>query len=287
MWGKTFHINETLEIVCDAIGQAEENLREHIRIYYQNAGEEFITNLFYGQIRYLLGKASKERLIENAFLKDLENALGYNHFGDYNLTRNLKNSAAGLVADIVLHNKKTEGKTGGDFGLIIIHPSIQFDSRCLEIRKGQCSGLLCQAKLKDKAEKWNRLTKNQRVTLDHNKDFSSFALYSYADIKRINLNPISWTLCRNETIANIEEIMKRDALDELTMFDTKKILQLLGRKKIGTNDNETINKIISPSIRQHFELRIYWPDSGGDSDTLKIKIRHFQKTKQTVKVYQG
>jgi hypothetical protein len=81
--------------------------------------------------------------------------------------------------------------------------------------------------------------------------------------------------------------MKRDALDELTMFDTKKILQLLGRKKIGTNDNETINKIISPSIRQHFELRIYWPDSGGDSDTLKIKIRHFQKTKQTVKVYQG
>jgi hypothetical protein len=287
MWEETFHINETLAIVCDLIGKAEENLREHIRIYYQNAGEEFITNLFYGQISYFLSEANKERLIENAFIKDLKNALGYNHFGDYTLSRNLKNTAAGLVADIVLHNKKTEGRTGGDFGLIIIHPSIQFDSRFLKIKKGQCSGLLCQAKLKDKAGKWNRLTKNQRVTLDQNKDFSSFVLYSYVDIKRINLNFISWALCRNEDIANIEEIMKRDALDELTMFDTKKILQLLGRKEIGTNDNEAIKKIISPSVRQHFEIRIYWPNSDDDSDTLKIKIKHFQKAKQIVKVYQG
>lgn len=287
MWEETFHINETLAVVCDAIGQAEENLREHIRIYYKNAGEEFITDLFYGQVKYFLSEASKKRLIENAFLKDLENALGYNHLGDYTLSRLLKNRSAGLVADIVLHNKRTEGKTGGDFGLIIIHPSIQIDSRYLKIKKGQCSGLLCQAKLKDKVGKWNKLNDNQRVALNHNKDFSSLVLYSYADMERIDFNPISWVLCRNEVIANIEEIMKRDALDELTMLGTKKILQLLGRKEIGTNDKKLINEIVSPSVRQHFELRIYWPDNDDDTDTLKIKIKNFQEAKQTVKVYQS
>lgn len=287
MWDKTFHIDKTLAIVCAAIGKAEENLREHIRIFYQNAGEEFITNLFYGQINYFLREASNERRIENAFLKDLEDALGYSHFGDYTLSRNLKNTAAGLVADIVLHNKKTEGRTGGDFGLIIIHPSIHFDSKYLKIKKGQCSGLLCQAKLKDKAGKWNRLNKNQRVLLDQNKDFSSLVLYSYTDIERTNLAHISWKLCRSEAIANIEEILKRDALDEINTLDTKKILQLLARKEIGTNDRDTINKIISPSVRQHLELRIYWPDSDDDSDTLEIRISQFQKAKQTVKIYQS
>ena len=156
MLKKTIHINETLAVVCEAIGRAEKTLREQVRLYYQNAGEEFITNLLYGQIRYWLSEASKERLIENAFLKDLENSLRYNHFSDYGLSRQLHNRAAGLVADIVLHNKTTEGKTGGDFGLIIIHPLLQVDNRCLEIKKDQCSGLLCQAKLKGKAGKWNK-----------------------------------------------------------------------------------------------------------------------------------
>ena len=287
MWDRTFHINKTLAIVCDAIGKAEENLKEHIRLFYQNAGEEFITNLFCGQINYFLREASNERRIENAFLKDLENAIGYRYLSDYALSRSLKSTAAGLVADIVLHNKRTEGRTGGDFGLIIIHPSIHFDSKGLKIKKGQSSGLLCQAKLKDKAGKWNQLNENQKFILNQNKDFSSLVLYSYTDTDRTNLAPIAWTLCKSQAIVNIEERLKRDALDEINTLDTKKVLQLLGRKEIGTNDRDTISKIISPSVRQHLELRIYWPEGDDDSDTLEIKIRRFQKAEQTVKIYQG
>lgn len=285
MLEQTFPINKTLAIVCDAIGKAEENLREHIRVFYQNAGEEFITNLFYGQINYFLREASNKCQIEKAFLKDLESALTYNHPSDYTLTTNLKNKAAGLVADIVLHNKRTEGKTGGDFGLIIIHPSIHVDSKCLKINKGQCSGLLCQAKLKYKTGKWNSLKGNQKTLLHQNKDYSSLALYSYTDVERAKLAPISWTLFKGMDISKIEELLKEDAFDETNTHDTKTILKMLGRKEIGTNDRNKIDKIISPSVRQHLELRIYWPDSKDDPDTVAIMSGQFKKVKQTIKNY--
>lgn len=143
MYTQTVHIDETLKEVCSSISRAEATVKEHIKPYYHNANEEFITLLFYGHIKYRLREASRNKDIERAFFRDLKSSFRYQPITDPDLDRELHQEADGLIADMVLHNKRQEGKTGGDFGLIILHPEIKVDDESLEINKGVSSGLLC------------------------------------------------------------------------------------------------------------------------------------------------
>jgi len=175
MYDQIININKTLKAVCDAIASAETTMKEHIKLYYPNANEEFITFAFYGHIKHKLREASKNKYIERAFLEDLKIALRHHPRQssiDWDLERQLNQGASGLVADIVLHNKQQEGITGGDFGLVVVHPQIVISSDFLEVKKGRSSGLLCQAKLKDKNDRW-RFTNNQKSILPNYMDFSS------------------------------------------------------------------------------------------------------------------
>ena len=121
MYEQHLHIDNTLEEVSRAIRTAENTFREHIRTYYHDANEEFITTAFYGHIKYTLAEASKSRRIEEAFIKDLQQSIQYVFGSEWQIHQ----EARGLIADIVLHNKHEEARTGGDFGLIIIHPKIR------------------------------------------------------------------------------------------------------------------------------------------------------------------
>ncbi len=238
MNGRIIQINQTLKEVCRAIDKAETTMRDHVRIYYHNAKEEFITGLFYGHINYSLREASENRCIERAFLQDLREIIRHANIATENLDGKLRHHSAGLIADIVLHNKHQEGKTGGDFGLVIVHPQIQLTRTSLEIKKGVSSGLLCQAKLKYKNGKWDSLTENQRKVLPSYLKFTSLVLYSYADDDRTALNPITWQSCQGQTLPEIESFLKKDTFKELA--STTEILTSMHRKQIGTQDQTLI-----------------------------------------------
>lgn len=294
MYDQIININETLKAVCSAISEAENAVKEQIKLYYQDANEEFITFALYGHIKNRLQEASQNKLIEKAFLKDLKAALRRQRFSDWSIDleveRQLSQQATGLVADIVLHNKRQEGETGGDFGLVIVHPKIKTKivhpkiktkSDSIEIKKGFSSGLLCQAKIKRKGGRWGDL-RNQREVLPDHLDFASLVLYSYLDDQRSELNQIAWKLCKGSSLPELEHLLKKDAVGET--LDTVAIITRLGRSEIGTNDQAKIDKIISPSVRQHFELRIFWSKDDDPGGPVEIKVRNKRTTQNKVQV---
>lgn len=272
-------IDETLSEVCSAINRAEGNMRRHVKKYYHNADEEFITGLFYGQVKYALRVASQKHRIEKAFLKDLRSAIQSQHLPERHFGNQLRKQSDGLIADIVLHNKREEGKTGGDFGLIIVHPKILLTSSgsgmSLTIKKGISSGLLCQAKLKDQNGRWPDFTDNQKDILPEHLRYTSLVLYSYSDANanRSMLNRISWSPCRGQRMPEIVSSLKNDSFQE--RLCTTEILKRLGRNegnsegKIGTQDQDLIDKVVSPSTRQCLEIKIHWEN---DNDSKKDKI---------------
>ncbi|HEY0319474.1 MAG TPA: hypothetical protein VGC66_00735 [Pyrinomonadaceae bacterium] len=285
MNGRLLNIDETLNAVCGAISGAENELREQIKLYYNDANEEFITFAFYSHIKHKLSEATQNKLIEKAFLKDLKVALRHQRYSertiDREIERQLSRHAAGLVADIVLHNRSQEGKTGGDFGLVIVHPEIKTNSDSLVIKKGASSGLLCQAKIRRKSGRWGDLS-NQRDVLPAHLDFASLVLYSYLDGERSELNPVAWKLCNGMTLPELEQLLKKDVFGETLM--TVDVVRRLGRSEIGTNDQAMIDKIISPSARQHLEIRIYWPKGDTPGGPVEIKVRKNQVVRQKVSV---
>lgn len=285
MNGRLINIDETLNAVCGAISEAEHDLREQIKLYYQEANEEFITFAFYGHIRHKLREASQNKIIEKAFLKDLKAALRRQRYSersiDQEIERQLSRHASGLVADIVLHNRTQEGETGGDFGLVIVHPELTTSSNTLVIKKGASSGLLCQAKIKRKNGRWGDLS-NQRDVLPAHLDFASLVLYSYLDVERSELNPVAWKLCKGLTLPDLELSLKKDVFGEA--LGTVDVIRRLGRSEIGTNDQTLIDEFVSPSARQHLEIKIYWPKDTTPEEPVKIRIQQKPVVRQKVSV---
>ena len=207
--------------------------------------------------------------------------------GNLRLDQDISKSADGLIADIVLHNKEQEGKTGGDFGLIVLRPQIQIRQNSIVIKKGVSSGLLCQAKLKNADGKWGPLQPSQERALSQYKDFYSFVLYSYKNESRNLLNPIHWKVCRDSVKSEIIKSFKTDDFDKLESVSN--ILMSLGQSKIGTRDDEIIKEIISPGKNQVLEIKIFKPKDRDPKKEVKIRVVNNQltktKSKQTVEVY--
>jgi hypothetical protein len=274
-----FPIKNTLEEVRKAVELAELSMREHIKKYYHNVPEEFITTLFYGHINYALQEASENRLIEKAFFRDLRKVVHYSpNLNQRDLDSEFRKQSKGLVADVVLHNKQQEGKTGGDFGLVVIHPEILKSPKSIEIKGGNSSGLLCQAKLRDKQGKWRNFTINQQKILPNYINFTSIVIYSYSNENRTELNPVGWKICKDFKFSEIEEGLKADTLTEL--ISTSEVFMQLGLGKIGTQDQQLIKKVVSPSIRQNLEIRIHWKDTISPDDGRKINLTRFQHLKR-------
>lgn len=280
------NIDETLKVVCGAVADAEAALAEQVKLYYHGADEEFITFAFYCHIRHRLREASRNKLIEGAFLKDLKAALRQYRLSGLSVGResesDVSRQATGLVADMVLHNKPQEGRTGGDFGLVVVHPKIIITSKSIEAKKGFSSGLLCQAKMKRRAGKWGDFSENQRGKLPEHLDYASLILYSYMDEERRELNPVAWKLCRGSSLPELELALKRDAPGET--LGAADVVRRLGRGEIGTSDQAKIDEVISPSARQYLELRIYWSQGKDPKGPVELKVRNVRAVQEKVKV---
>ena len=202
MFGK-IPLTKTLTAVADSCEAAERALRAEIQNKHEAADEELITRLFHGELKYALRKASEDHLISRAFERDVATAIG----GVVNVPQPHELSID-LFAESRFHKRSVESKTGGDFGLLIVRPSIRIMSDWLEITMAK-QGLLCQAKLKH-GKKWDSLTDTQKKLLKNRTSFLSLVLYSYSDNQLSRLNPIEWQSCNGSTVKKIGGWLKAD-----------------------------------------------------------------------------
>lgn len=254
-------IPKTLCIISECWNKAEENLRNDIRNYNPDIDEEGITLFFHSQMSKALKLKSEENAIATAFLDDLKQQLSFLRYR----TAILK-EYDGLVADITLHNRSTEGGTGGDFGLVIIRPQLELyhseSKTSLKPLRDYQRGILCQAKLKQRNGKWHTpiFGKNQERFLPERLKYLSLLLYSYKDNKRHLLQPFRWQRCDIPSLSfeQIKEWFKKDRFPSLQTSDN--ILEQLGKGEIGTGDENDLRKFISPPQNRSLIIRIYWPD---------------------------
>lgn len=105
-------------------------------------------------------------------------------------------------------------------------------------------------------------------------DFSSLVLYSYTDATRTELNPIDWKVCKSFEFSKIKESLTSNTLTEF--ISASEVFMQLGLGNIGTQDSKLIKEIVSPSIHQNLEIRIYWKKVSPD-DGKRINLSQFHK----------
>ena len=226
--------------------------RKDVCEYSPGSDEEFITRFFHFKLAKVLKKVSDANLIAKAFERDLQ--ASYPN-GEQNQLRNI---AAGLVADVTLHKREREKITGGDLGILLVCP--EFIYRWNSFKKSDSRrGLLCQAKLKNSKGKWNRLTSKQRTVLPERVSYFALLLYHYTDVERRELAPFGWQLCAGLTPAEVETVIKNGCFPSI--MESKTIISKLGAGLIGTGDNRTIDTYISTANSPYLMIRIDWRNS--------------------------
>ncbi|GHO76381.1 hypothetical protein KSD_41520 [Ktedonobacter sp. SOSP1-85] len=246
-------IPTTLGVINDCWRLAEAEMQQEIKKYYPDKQEEFITELFHGRFAFALEKASNDQLIAIAFLKDLMVA-----YPDI-LETALEQIANGLVADVTLHKRSTERKTGGDLGLMIVRPQIIRDQKYLIKHGDYRRGILCQAKMKSKDKKWGQFTRQQKKQLPSRMSYLCLLLYSYKDLERRELNNYQWYVCKNdETLDQVAEYLKRDEFPRL--LSSESIIAKIGFGMIGTDDDAILDEIVAPKKNTALIIRLFWPN---------------------------
>ncbi|MBI5101328.1 MAG: hypothetical protein HZB33_05785 [Nitrospirae bacterium] len=275
--GQRLEIPNTLDVLIAGWTLAEENLRNDIASCYPDADGEFITQRFHGKYGAILSYASECKHIENAFLRDIQKAFP-------ELKQELHQIASGLIAEITLHKKATEKITGGDIGLLIIRPNIHDHGHYLKISDYR-RGLLCQAKLKNQKGKWGRFTERQTEVLPERLSYLSLLFYSYIDDARRSLNPFQWQLCDSFNFSEVQHWLKTDNFPSLVTSDN--IIANLGYGNIGTDNDDIIDSIISPSKNPVLIIRVTWPDNkrpGGPSSSVRIYSRQENHSSQQIQI---
>lgn len=267
-------IPNTLEVLKKSWLDAEKRLRDNID-ENPDVNEEYITAEFTNIYCKELSTVSKNKKIENAFVQDLKKKFSFEYYNE------VQNIANGLIARLTLHERKTEGVTGGDIGIIIIRPNILEEYDGLK-NKNYKRGLLCQAKLKNNKGKWGNFTKSQKKVLPERLSYLSLLLYSYSDKTRHSFNPFSWQLCNVAELTEIEKWLKDDKFPNLV--ESNYIIDNLGNGIIGTDDDDIINSFVSPPKNKTLIIEITWPDDP-NKDGVKIYSKHEKVVEQKIEVY--
>ena len=209
---KVLKISNTLRCLAECWLEAEESLRRDINNLYPLADEEFITKMFHGKYKEILREVSEQGLIKDRFLSDLRVAFP-------GLGNELYRIADGLIAEVSLHRRTTERITGGDLGFVIIRPNVVREYDYLKI-KDHRTGLLCQAKLKNRKGKWGQLSANQIKVLQDRLPYFALLLYSYNDQERRYLNPFKWKICNTaKDVKEVQNWLKKDEFSGLLSSD--------------------------------------------------------------------
>jgi hypothetical protein len=259
-------IDNTLEVISESWAKAHNEMREFISEYTPSADEEFITRLFHAMFSKALRSASESKLIEMAFLEDLRSSFWA--IDSYYLSR----IAQGLIADVTLHDRKTEGVTGGDLGLMISRPLVSEEIGCLRIGDYRC-GILCQAKMKRANGSWGKFTKRQREILPNRHKYLALLLYSYEDLERRSFLPFRWQLCDSATFEQMQSWLKTGVFPSL--LNSTQIIHGVGKGAMGTDDDRVLDEVITPKRNPALTITIDWPD--GESPGSQVFVSSKQE----------
>jgi hypothetical protein len=267
-------IPKTLRLIAYCWNVAEAELRDYIEKNCINKGEEFITESFHAHFAEVLRDASNKNSIARAFLEDLRDGLP--KVQDLDLQR----IAKGIIAEATLHNKATEGKTGGDLGLVLLRPAITYEFSSVRIGDYR-RGLLCQAKIRKRDGKWRSFTKPQREKFSVRASYLALLLYQYTDVERRTLDEFVWQLCTGFSLEEVEAYLRENAFPN--RVGAARIIADLGRGYIGTENKKIINEIISPVKNASLTIRIWWPDPKNPPGTL-IRVMEKQSIKSQARI---
>lgn len=260
-------LTKTLNLLIDCWSTVEDKVRALIAERYWAHDEVFITRLFCGELKWALQRESEQNRFSQAFLSDLRAAFEFYKW----LDEDLEHLSTGFVARVHYHEPATEKFTGGDLGLTVMRPNVEYSKVDSTLRHELCEqGLLCQAKRQTKARTWGSLTDRQRIVLPGHLGFLALLFYGYKDNARISLEPFTWKICSASTIDDVESWLAAKALTGC--LTSAQILQSLGEGEIGTGDRELISHFICPPTEAFLKVELTWrndnpfpepPDFGG------------------------
>ena len=236
--------------------RAEEALRENVRKKFPDRDEEMITDLFHAELENEFVRVSATGAVSQAFLNDLKQA-----FPDLGVEELRSKIARGLIATVSFHPRHIEENTGGDLGVVIVRPDVQkaqYGWSELTIDHDYKRGLLCQAKIFRRDSRWGGLSSTQEQRLPKVVAYFALLLYRYLDQKgeRRELAPFGWQLAIGATAERISAWLSSDKFPSLQT--SQQILMALVRDEIGTDDDELIDKFISPPLRPSLVINIRW-----------------------------
>lgn len=270
-------------LICECWEEAEKSVRTLLTTHYLDKGEEFITELFHGQFRVAVDKASTTGKVYYAFRSDLGDAFPGLHY-----SQEMDRISNGIRATTILHPKKVEEKTGGDLGILLIRPNITadpYDRSLLNIDDEYQRGLLCQAKIKrrptvSRRSYWGTLSNNQKMILSQHTEYLSLVLYQYTDEDRLYLAPFHWQICRGASIDSVQEWLQKDNFPSLIL--SADAIKLLGSDEIGTDDKDIIKEFVCPTVRDSLIIHIGWPP--GDPPPARVRLWQESNNQQQVRV---
>jgi len=266
------------DLIANCWNRAESALLDTIKEKFPDADEETVTILLHGELRSEFNKANEKRTVEAAFRRDLQlSGLGgrASYFPDI---------ARGLIATVSFHPREVERKTGGDFGLVLDRPNVDFArfTRSRLTISDHRRGLLCQAKIFGRSSKWNKPTKNQRQVLADKLQYLALVLYRYSDQdgERRHLAPIEWQLTDQATMNEIDAWLASDSFPRLQR--SSEIINNLSNDKIGTADKIMIAEFVAPRVRPSLEIVIRWADGRGPGSEVQMKTNTAQSLKLSI-----
>lgn len=259
-------IPNTSDVISHCWTEAENIVLHDSAEALADASEETITSTFYQKFYAALKAGSDAGEIAKAIYKDLANTSIWGLS-----TENCRDLSKDFVAEVAvfdLHRRYTEGKTGGDFGLVLSRPDISQLGSTIQFKQHR-QGLLCQAKLKDIDGYWSGLGGNQEILLADRTSYLALVLYQFKNNRR-NLSPFQWKSCLGFSIPEIQKWFRDDIFSDLKT--SPEIVGGLASGRIGTNDNGTINTVIAPSGNPSVHVRIFRDGEKPGSEVI-VRVR--------------
>lgn len=279
---KPMPIQNTGRLITDCWLRAEQTLRDNVRKKFPDRDEEYITDLFHAELESEFATVSEKGAVEQAFLADLR--LAFQNVSTHELRSKI---ARGLIVTVSFHQKKTEEKTGGDLGIVLVRPDVQesYAFSELTIKRDYKRGLLCQAKMFRRDSRWGGLSSPQEKGLSKKLNYFALLLYRYADQKtdRRQLNPFSWQLAAGYAVEQIKQWLSSDEFPSLQT--SQQTLGALARDRIGTDDAALIDRDITPPQRPSLVINVRWKDDG-PSEGVRVQLRHTASNPQRITQYQ-
>jgi hypothetical protein len=254
-------------LIAESWTRAEQSLRERVRQESPDRDEEIITDLFHTALEAEFSRVSALGSVERAFQADLRRALPGIP------AASVSRLADGLIAMVHFHPREVESRSGGDFGLVLIRPEVnyaKYSRSALTIEHDCQRGLLCQAKVFRRNSTWGSFSRKQRSVLQARLNYLSLVLYRYRDQdgERRDLWPFGWQLTRDASIRDVAGWLRNDQFPKLE--DSRGIISALAEDRIGTDDKQVIAEQIAPPLRPSMEIKILWRDGKGPGAVVHL-----------------